>query len=56
MVLSYIGIKPQSMWPKDENQNLTMYTKPLDLRSFLADVEKKTNIVKSMNILIVDGK
>ena len=33
--------RPQNMWPKDENQNLTMYTKPLDLRSLLAEVEKK---------------
>ena len=33
--------RPQNMWPKDKNQNLTMYTKPLDLRSLLAEVEKK---------------
>ena len=33
--------RPQNMWPKDENQNLTMYTKPLDLQSLLAEVEKK---------------
>ena len=32
--------RPQNMWPKDENKNLTMYTKPLDLRSLLAEVEK----------------
>ena len=33
--------RPQNMWPKDENQNLTMHTKSLDLRSLLAEVEKK---------------
>jgi len=33
--------KPQSMWPKDENKNLNMYTKPLDLRLLLDEVEKK---------------
>ena len=33
--------KPQNMWPKDENKNLNMYTKPLDLRLLLDEVEKK---------------
>lgn len=33
--------RPQNMWPKDESQNLTMYTKSLDLRSLLAELEKK---------------
>ena len=33
--------KPQNIWPKDENKNLNMYTKPLDLRLLLDEVEKK---------------
>ena len=30
--------RPKTMWPKDKNQNLTMYTKPLDLESLLAEI------------------
>ena len=33
--------RSQNMWPKDENKNLTMYIKPLDLRSLLDEIEKK---------------
>tara|TARA_B100001964_G_C13794061_1_gene405785 strand:- start:33 stop:533 length:501 start_codon:yes stop_codon:yes gene_type:complete len=29
--------KPRSLWPKDQNQNLNMYTQPLNLKSLLAE-------------------
>jgi len=31
--------RPQSQWPRDRDGNLAMYTRPLDLKSLVADAE-----------------